>query len=112
MKVFCGVTDCLSLFKWFSGVSLSCLKKLVIDQPALNAIVYIFILKAKRANGEADLAGFYIFIIRIVLGAVFALILSRFFYPDAGLHYVIGLGVLLVGLAYGAEYFRIRRTKK
>jgi hypothetical protein len=58
------------------------------------------------------LTGFHVFIIRIVLGAVFAVLLSRFFFPDAGLHHVIGLGVILVGLAYVAEYFRIRRTKK
>ncbi|MBU4317744.1 MAG: hypothetical protein KKF30_10780 [Proteobacteria bacterium] len=58
------------------------------------------------------MTGFHKFIIRIVLGAVFAVILSRFFFPDAGLPHIIGLGIILVGLAYAAEYFRIRRTKK
>ena len=50
-----------------------------------------------------------IFIIRVVLGAVFAVILSRFFYPEANLVYVAGLGIILVALAYFAEYLRNRR---
>ncbi len=53
----------------------------------------------------------HLFIIRTILGGVFAVILSRMFYPGADLIYVIGLGVILVGLAYVAEYFRIRRTR-
>ena len=61
---------------------------------------------------EVHMTGFHIFIIRAVLGAVFAVILSRMFYPEADLFYVIGLGIILVGLAYAAEYFRIRRTRK
>lgn len=55
---------------------------------------------------------FQIFIIRAILGAVFAVVLSRFFYPQANIIYVLGLGVILVGLAYVAEYFRTRRTHK
>jgi len=54
---------------------------------------------------------FHIFIIRAILGAVFAVILSRFFYPQANMIYVLGLGVILVGLAYLAEYFRKKRTQ-
>jgi purine-cytosine permease-like protein len=57
------------------------------------------------------LTGIQIFIIRAVLGAVFAVILSRMFYPEADFVYVIGLGIILVGLAYVAEYFRVKRTK-
>ena len=53
-----------------------------------------------------------IFVIRAVLGAVFAVVLSRFFYPDANIFYVIALGIILVGLAYVAEYFRLKRTNK
>ena len=47
-----------------------------------------------------------IFAIRAVLGAVFAVILSRSFYPQANFAYVIGLGIFLVGIAYIMEYFR------
>lgn len=50
-----------------------------------------------------------IFVIRIVLGAVFAVILSRFFYPEAKIAYVAGLGIILVALAYFAEYLRNRK---
>lgn len=54
---------------------------------------------------------FSIFVIRAILGAVFAVVLSRFFYPDAKVAYVIGIGVILVGLAYLAEYLRNRKNK-
>lgn len=54
---------------------------------------------------------FHIFIIRAILGAVFAVILSRMFYPDANPVYVAGLGVILVGLAYFAEYLRNRKKQ-
>ncbi len=54
---------------------------------------------------------FHIFIIRLVLGAVFAVILSRFFYPEANIVYMAGLGIILVGLAYFAEYLRNRKNK-
>jgi hypothetical protein len=55
---------------------------------------------------------FYIFIIRAILGAGFAILLSRMFYPEANVIYVGGLGIILVGLAYFAEYLRNRRKQK
>ncbi|BBO81201.1 hypothetical protein [Desulfosarcina ovata] len=55
---------------------------------------------------------FQIFIIRAILGAVFAVVLSRLFYPDANLIYVAGLGVILVGLAYFAEYLRNKKKQQ
>jgi uncharacterized membrane protein HdeD (DUF308 family) len=58
------------------------------------------------------LTGFHIFIIRAILGAVFAVVLTRMFYPGANLTYVIGLCMILVGLSYLAEYLRKRRTEK
>ena len=54
---------------------------------------------------------FQIFIMRAILGAVFAVVISRIFYPRANLIYVAGLGIILVGLAYFAEYLRNRRKK-
>ncbi len=54
---------------------------------------------------------FHIFIIRAILGAGFAVILSRMFYPDVDIIYVAGLGIILVGLAYFAEYLRNRKKK-
>jgi hypothetical protein len=56
------------------------------------------------------LTGFHVFIIRAILGAMFAVILSRMFYPDANIVYVAGLGIILVGLAYFAEYLRNRKS--
>ncbi|MGD8703048.1 MAG: hypothetical protein PVG51_16295 [Desulfosarcina sp.] len=55
---------------------------------------------------------FHIFIIRAILGAGFAVILARMFYPDANPIYVAGLGVILVGLAYFAEYLRNRKKQQ
>jgi uncharacterized membrane protein len=54
---------------------------------------------------------FNIFVIRAILGAVFAVVLSRFFYPRAPIPYVVGLGIILVGLAYFAEYLRHRKKR-
>lgn len=55
---------------------------------------------------------FHVFVIRAILGAVFAVLLSRMFYPDANLAYVAGLGIILVGLAYFAEYLRNRKRNR
>ena len=57
------------------------------------------------------LGEFGIFFLRAVLGGVFAVILSRFFYPDAQVIYVMGLGIILVGLAYFADYLRNRKSR-
>jgi uncharacterized membrane protein HdeD (DUF308 family) len=53
---------------------------------------------------------FQIFVIRAVLGVVFGVVISRFFYPDAPLIFVIGLILVLLGLAYLVEYLRIRKS--
>jgi len=55
---------------------------------------------------------FHVFVIRAILGAVFAVILSRFFYPSINIAFVIGLGIVLVGLAYVSEYFHQRNLNK
>ncbi len=55
---------------------------------------------------------FQVFVIRVILGAVFAVVISRVFYPEANLYYVAGLGIILVGLAYFAEYLRNRRRDR
>lgn len=52
------------------------------------------------------------FIIRAVMGAVFGIILSRFFYPNAPLVFIVGLCAALVGLAYVTEYLRQRSKAK
>jgi len=52
----------------------------------------------------------YLFIIRLLVGGFIAFIIIRIFRPDAGAVYVIGFGALLVGLAYGLEYIRKRKS--
>ena len=52
----------------------------------------------------------FIFAIRVIMGAFFAVLLSRFFFPDASLLSVAGMGVFLVGMAYIFEYFRRRKS--
>ncbi len=49
---------------------------------------------------------FHIFVVRAILGMVFAVVLSLFFYPDTRMIYVIALGIFLVGMAYFFEYLR------
>ncbi len=52
---------------------------------------------------------FYVFVVRAVLGAMFAVFLVRFFYGEVALPYVAGLAVFLVGLAYILEYWRMKK---
>ena len=52
-----------------------------------------------------------IFIIRVVIGAVFAVVLTRMFYGKVEIIYVAGLAVFLVGMAYIMEYFRKKRER-
>ena len=54
---------------------------------------------------------FQIFIIRAVIGAVVAVVLTRIFYGKVEIIYVAGLAVFLVGMAYVMEYYRKKREK-
>jgi len=54
---------------------------------------------------------FHIFVIRAILGAVFAVVLTRMFYGRVEVFYVAGLAIILVGLAYFAEYLRNRKNR-
>ncbi len=51
------------------------------------------------------------FAIRAIAGLFFAVIISRFFKPDAGVPYIVGLAVILVALAYFAEFLRKRKNR-
>lgn len=55
---------------------------------------------------------FYIFLIRAILAGLFAVLISRFFYPDANPAYMAGLGIFLVGMAYVLEAIRKSKTKE
>ena len=50
-----------------------------------------------------------IFILRAVVGGIFAVVLTKIFRPQAGLPAMVGLTVILVGLAYVFEFFRKKK---
>ncbi len=50
-----------------------------------------------------------IFIIRAIVGLAFAAIITRLFRGHIDPVYVVGLAIIMVGLAYLAEYFRKKR---
>lgn len=54
---------------------------------------------------------FNIFVIKIILGAVFAVILMRIFYPMVHFFYVAVLGVFMVGMSYFFGYLRSKKRK-
>jgi len=65
-------------------------------------------MNSSTVKGD-NVTRFYIFILRVVLGAAFAVILIRMFYPQTQMIYTVGLGGFLVGMAYVFEYFRARK---
>lgn len=54
------------------------------------------------------MGSFGIFVIRLILSVGFAFITSRVFFKSTSLINVIGLAVVLLGLAYLFEYFKRR----
>ncbi|EMS79609.1 hypothetical protein [Desulfotignum phosphitoxidans] len=53
-----------------------------------------------------------IFVIRLILGLVFGILLIRVFRPEWGLGYGIVTGLVLVALAYAMRYFRTSKAGK
>jgi hypothetical protein len=53
---------------------------------------------------------FYLFLIRIFVGAGFAVLISRVFFQRIDPVTVAGIGIFLVGMAYVLEYFRQRKN--
>jgi len=54
---------------------------------------------------------FNILVIRLVVGLVIAVVMSRFFFGEITPLSVGGLMIFLVGMAYVTEYFRNRNKK-
>jgi len=52
------------------------------------------------------------FLIRGVLSLLFAVLISRFFFPDGGVPGILGLAAVLLGLAYCLEYLRKRNERE
>jgi hypothetical protein len=65
-------------------------------------------VKASRTGGKDSVHPFILFFIRAVLGVAVAALITRMFRGAISVNYVAGLAVVLVGLAYGFEYFRKR----
>jgi len=92
--------------------------KSVSELPAHNLVLTLPANFNKLARGcepeekILNMTHFHMFVIRAILGVVFAVILTRFFYPHAKLIYIIGLAVILLGLAYFSEYLRQRKKTK
>ena len=63
-------------------------------------------------EGNVKLNQIQIFIIRAVVGLVIAVVMIRAFYGCINVGYIVGLAVIMVGLAYFAEYLRQRRSKE
>ncbi|MBW1960877.1 MAG: hypothetical protein JRJ04_05410 [Deltaproteobacteria bacterium] len=55
------------------------------------------------------MTGGHILVIRVILGAAFAVFISRFFFKHVNVVSVAGLGIFLVAMAYVLEYFRNRK---
>ncbi|WP_022664334.1 hypothetical protein [Desulfospira joergensenii] len=51
-----------------------------------------------------------IFFVRLILGLVFGILLTRLFRPDWGIFYGVGTGIILTALAYAMGYFK--KTKE
>jgi len=49
---------------------------------------------------------------RVILGAFFAVILTRFFFGRVEPVYVVGLAIFMFGMSYVTEYFRSRKRNK
>ena len=54
---------------------------------------------------------FQIFFIRAIIGAVLAVVITRMFYGRVEPLTIAGVAVILLGLAYFAEYLRHRKQR-
>ena len=57
------------------------------------------------------MTGLHIFVIRAILAIVFAVVATRMFFGKVDPLYISGLAVILLGLAYFAEFLRHRKNR-
>jgi uncharacterized transporter YbjL len=62
-----------------------------------------------HSNKGIKMNAFLIFIVRLILGLFFGLIIIRFFRPEWGVYHGAAVGVILVALAYGMAFFRKKK---
>jgi len=55
---------------------------------------------------------FYIFVVRLILGLVFGILIAKIFRPDWSIFAGAATGLGLVGTAYLLQTFRARNLKK
>ncbi|MBT3176598.1 MAG: hypothetical protein HOG03_00775 [Desulfobacula sp.] len=55
---------------------------------------------------------FLIFVVRLILGLVFGILITRLFRPEWGIYKGVGAGLILVALAYGMAFLRKKKTNK
>jgi hypothetical protein len=53
-----------------------------------------------------------VFVLRVILGTAFAVLLTRIFHPEKGGVFVAGIAVLLVGFSYASSALRKRNKKE
>jgi hypothetical protein len=68
-------------------------------------------VRRNRLLQEKRMHPFILFFIRAVLGVAIATLITRMFRGAVSAAYVAGLAAVLVGLAYGFEYFRKRKSR-
>ncbi len=54
---------------------------------------------------------FLIFVVRLILGLVFGIFLTRLFRPEWGIYQGVATGLVLVALAYGMAFFRKKKQQ-
>jgi len=64
------------------------------------------VIKQRKKAIIMNMNTLIIFIIRLIIGLVFGIILTRLFKPDWGIYHGIVTGLVLVILAYGMSYYR------
>ena len=58
---------------------------------------------------EIRMNSLLIFIVRLILGLVFGILIIRLFRPEWGLFHGVGAGLILVALAYVMVFFRKKK---
>jgi uncharacterized membrane protein HdeD (DUF308 family) len=60
---------------------------------------------------DAKLNQFQMFFIRAIIGLFVAVVITRMFTGQIYIPYIVGLAIILVGLAYFSEYLRNRKSR-
>jgi len=55
---------------------------------------------------------FLIFVVRLILGLVFGIMIIRLFRPEWSIFHGVGAGLILVALAYVMTFFRKKKINK